>query len=160
MRVGLPLVGVAGQQSGGEQGEGGQQHLAGKQEPSDERAGHGQDGGGNVAPGAESVDRQHGEQGGHGEIQAGNVRGDDHSQRGTRGRSAHPVGVNGRLQPQDAPAGPGPGAPAGGKGIGLIGHREGAVELAGPAGDLVQGEGQRVEHVPGVDQEGGQGDLG
>jgi hypothetical protein len=70
-------VGVAGQQADGEQGKGGEQHLAGEQEPCDERAGHGHDGGGDVATGAEGVDRQHGEQGGHGKVQAGHVHGDD-----------------------------------------------------------------------------------
>lgn len=153
-------VGIAGQQAGGEQGEGGEQHLPGEQEPRDERAGHGHDRGGDVATSTEGVDRQHGEQGGHGEIQAGDVHGDDRAQRGAGGRSGHPVGVQGRLDPQDAAAGPGPGPVAGGEGVGLVGQRECAVGLAGRAGDLVQGEGQRVEHVPGVDQEGGQGDLG
>jgi hypothetical protein len=153
-------VGMAGQQADGEQGEGGEQHLAGEQEPCDERARHGHDGGGDVATGAEGVDRQHGEQGGHGEVQAGHVHGDDRTQHGAGGRSGHPVGVQGCLDPQDAAAGPGPGRIAGGEGVGLVGQRERAVGLAGRAGDLVQGEGQRVEHVPGVDQEGGQGDLG
>lgn len=153
-------VGITGQQAGGEQSEGGQQHLAGEQEPGEERAGHGHDGDGDVAAGPEGVDRQHGEQGGHGEVQAGDVRGDDSAQRGAGGRSGHPVGVHGRLDPQDAAAGPGPGRVAGGQGVGLVGQRERAVGLAGRSGDLVQGEGQRVEHVPGVDQEGGQGDLG
>jgi hypothetical protein len=153
-------VGIAGQQADGEQGEGDQQHLAGEQEPCDERAGHGHDRGGDVAAGAEGVDRQHGEQGGHGEVQAGEVRGDHRPQRGARGRPGHPVSVHGCLDPQDAAAGPGPGRAAGGEGVGLVGQGERAVGLAGRAGDLVQREGQRVEHVPGVDQEGGQGDLG
>jgi hypothetical protein len=151
---------MAGQQAGGEQGEGGKQHLAGEQEPRDQRAGHGHDGGGNVAAGAEGVDRQHGEQGGHGEVQAGDVHGDGRTQRGAGGRSGRPVGVHGRLDPQDAAAGPGPGPVAGGQGVGLVGQRECAVGLAGRAGDLVQGKGQRVEDVPGIDQECGQGDLG
>ena len=151
---------MAGQQAGGEQGEGCEQHLAGEQEPCDERAGHGHDGGGDVATGAEGVDGQHREQSGHGKVQAGHVHGDDRAQRGAGRRSGHPVGVHGRLDPQDAPAGPGPGRVAGGEGVGLVGQRECAVGLAGRAGDLVQGEGQGVEHVPGVDQEGGQGDLG
>jgi len=68
--------------------------------------------------------------------------------------------MHGRLDPQDAAAGPGPRDGAGGEGVGLVGQGERAVGLAGRAGDLVQGEGKRVEHVPGVDQEGGQGDLG
>jgi hypothetical protein len=97
MSCAVPSVGVAGEQAGGEQGEGGQQHLAGEDEPRDERAGHGQDGGGDVPPGAEGVDGQDGEQGGHGEVQAGDVRGDDRSQRGAGGRPAHPVGVDGCL---------------------------------------------------------------
>jgi hypothetical protein len=160
MSVGLPVIGVAGQQADGEQAEGGQQHLAGEQETCDERARHGQDRGGDVAPGAEGIDRQDGEQGGHGEAQAGDVHGDERSQPGAGGRPGHPVGMDGRLQPQDAPAGPGPRRAAGGEGVGLVGQREGAVGLAGPALHLVQGERQRVEHVPRVDQEGGQGDLG
>jgi hypothetical protein len=84
---------VAGEQAGGEQGEGGQQHLAREQEACGERAGHGQDGDGDVAAGAKGVDGQHGEQGGHGEAQAGEVRRDDRSQRGAGGRSGDPVGV-------------------------------------------------------------------
>jgi hypothetical protein len=160
MSVGLPLVSVTGEQAGGEQGEGGQQHLAGEQQARGERAGRGEGGGADVAPGVVGVDGQDGEQGGHGEVQAGEARGDERSQRGSGGRSGDPVGVNGSLQPQDAPAGPGPGARAGGEGVGLVGQREGAVALACLAGDLAQREGQGVEHVPGVDQEGGQGDLG
>jgi hypothetical protein len=160
MSVDLPLVSVAGEQAGGEQGEGGQQHLAGEQEARGERAGCGQGRGGDAAPGPVGVDGQDGEQGGHGEVQAGEARGDDRSQRGAGGRSGDPVGVDGGLQPQDAPAGPGPGAPAGGEGVGLVGQREGAVGLACLAGDLAQGERQGVEHVPGVDQERGQGHLG
>jgi len=160
MDAGLPSAGVTGEQAGGEQGEGSQQHLAGEEESRDERAGDGQDGDGDVTPGAEGVDGQDGEQGGHGEAQTGDVRGDDRSQRGAGGRSGHPVRVDGRLQPQDPPAGPGPGRVAGGEGVGLVGQRKGAVRLARPALHLAQGEGQRVEHVPGVDQEGGQGDLG
>jgi len=151
---------MASQQDGGEQGEGGQQHLTREQEPCDERAGDGGNGGGDVAAGAEGVDRQDGEQGGHGEVQAGDVRGNDRSEHGAGGRSGHPVGVHGCLHPQDAAAGPGPGRAAGGEGISLVGQREGAVGLAGRAGDLVQREGQRVEHVPGIDQESGHGDLG
>jgi len=160
MSVGHPWAGVAGEQAGREQGEGGQQHLAREEETCDERAGGGQDEDGDVTPGAEGVNRQDGEQGGHGEVQAGDVRGDDRSQRGAGRRPGHPVGVDGCLQPQDPPAGPGPGGVAGGEGVGLVGQREGAVGLAGLAPHLVQREGQRVEHVPGVDQEGGQGDLG
>jgi hypothetical protein len=160
MTVGLSLVGVAGQQNAGEQGEGGQQQLAGEQEARDQRAGRGQDRGGEVAPGLVGVDGQHGEQGGHGEVQAGDARGDQRSQRGAGGRSGDPVGVDGGLQPQDAPARPGPGGRAGGEGVRLVGQRERAVGLARLAGDPVQGEGQGVEHVPGVDQAGGQGDLG
>jgi len=156
---------MASQQAGGEQGEGGQQHLTGEQDPCDERAGGGGNGGGDVAAGAEGVDRQDGEQGGHGEVQAGDVRGNGRSEHGAGGCSGHPVGVHGCLHPQDAAAGPVPGGAAGGEGtggegIGLVGQREGAVGLAGRAGDLVQREGQRVEHVPGIDQEGGHGDLG
>jgi hypothetical protein len=160
MSFAVPSVGVAGQQAGGEQGEGGQQHLAREEETRDERAGHRQDWGGDVAPGAEGVDRQDGEQGGHGEVQAGDVRGDDRSQRGAGGRPGDPVGVDEGLQPQDAPAGPGPGRLAGGEGVRLIGQREGAVDLAGRARDPAQGEGQRIEHVPDVDQERRHGDLG
>jgi hypothetical protein len=160
MSVGLPLVSVPGEQAGGEQGEGGQQHLAGEHQARGERAGRGQGEGADVAPGAVGVDGQDGEQGGHGEVQAGQARGDERSQRGAGGRSGDPVGVDPGLQPQDAPAGPGPGPLAGGEGVSLVGQREGAVGLACLAGDLAQREGQGVEHVPGVDQEGGQGDQG
>jgi hypothetical protein len=103
MGVGLPLAGVAGQQAGGEQGEGGQQHLAGEQKVCDERAGHGQNGNRDVEPGAEGIDRQDGEQGGHGEVQPCEVQGDDRSQRGTGGRAGHPVG---RAAPGPVPVGP------------------------------------------------------
>jgi hypothetical protein len=160
MSFAVPSVGITGQQAGGEQGKRGEQHLAGDEETCDERTGQGQDGRGDVAPGAEGVDRQDGEQGGHGEVQTGDVRGDDRSQRGAGGRSGHPVGVDECLQAQDAPAGPGPGCLAGGEGVGLVGQRESAVGLAGFALHPVQGEGQRIEHVPDIDQEGGHGDLG
>jgi hypothetical protein len=160
MSFAVPSVGVTGQQTGGEQGKRGQQHLAGDEETCDERTGQGKDGGGDVAPGAQGVDRQDGEQGGHSEVQTGDVRRDDRSQRGAGGRSGHPVCVDECLQPQDAPAGPGPGRLAGGEGVGLVGQREGAVGLAGLALHPAQGKGQRVAHVPDVDQEGGHGDLG
>jgi hypothetical protein len=75
---------VTGEQAGGEQGEGGQQHLPREQQASGERAGRGQGGGADVAPGTVGIDGQDGEQGGHGEVQAGEARGDERSQRGLR----------------------------------------------------------------------------
>ncbi len=150
---------VAGQERGREQAEGGQEHLAGEEEPRGQRAEQGEHGGGQVAAEIpDGVHGQHGEQGGEGEVQPGDALRDERTEQGAGDRAADPVHVQEQLEAHDAPAGPGAGPLPGGQRVRLVAQGEGAVRLADAAGYPVQGEGQRVEDVPDVHHERGHPD--
>ena len=74
--------------------------------------------------------------------------------------AGHPVALAEALEPEDAGTAHLHAGARRREGVRLVGERVHAVRLAGAAPHPLQREGQGVEHVPEVDEEGGQGELG